>query len=107
MSALQSLGMLNREGMKACNQGKFEDALFKLNQALDIAEKTERHIQHVIVKNNMGLVYQLMGKPDQAKACFKLALQEAEAHMPLDSQPAKKIKQNLEALPGQTTPKAA
>ncbi len=107
MSALQTLEMLNREGMEACNQGRYEDALFKLNQALDIAEKTERHIQHVIIKNNMGLVYQIMGKTGQAEVCFKLALHEAETHMPPESLPLKKVRRNLETLLDKTTSKAA
>ncbi|WP_319541847.1 tetratricopeptide repeat protein [uncultured Pseudodesulfovibrio sp.] len=73
MSLLRQLGLLNREGMKACNEGKLDDALFQLIQADRMAKEMDSRLHEAKIRNNIGLVHQVSGKKDEASACFKLA----------------------------------
>ncbi|QJB55512.1 tetratricopeptide repeat protein [Pseudodesulfovibrio sp. zrk46] len=77
MSRLRTLGILNREGMKAANAGRVADAMFQLAQAAQIAETMDSPLHMAKVRNNIGLVNQQAGKFDEAKACFLLAEQSA------------------------------
>jgi len=77
MSRLKKLGLLNREGMKACNAGRNEDALFQLTQAGDIASSMKSPLHEAKVRNNIGLVHQMSGNIDEALACFRLAERSA------------------------------
>ena len=77
MSRLKKLGMLNREGMKACNSGRSEDAMFQLIQADSIARSLKSPLHEAKVRNNIGLVHQLSGNIDEALACFRLAERSA------------------------------
>jgi len=73
MSQLRQLGLLNREGMKACNEGKLDDALFQLIQADRLAKSMDSRLHEAKVRNNIGLVHQISGKEEEALACFRLA----------------------------------
>lgn len=77
MSRLKKLGLLNREGMKAVNEGKLDDAMFQLIQANRIARDLASPLHEAKVRNNIGLVHQVSGKIDEAKACFRLAEKSA------------------------------
>lgn len=73
MSRLQKIGMLNREGMKACNAGKNDDALFQLIQADALTQSMKSPLQQAKVRNNIGLVHQVSGNREEALTCFRLA----------------------------------
>lgn len=77
MSRLKKLGMLNREGMKAANAGKVDDAMFQLLQADRIARDMKSPLHEAKVRNNIGLIHQVSGKIDEALACFRLAEKSA------------------------------
>jgi len=77
MSRLKKLGMLNREGMKAVNGGRVDDAMFQLIQADRIARDMESPLHEAKVRNNIGLIHQVSGKFDEAFACFRLAEKSA------------------------------
>ncbi|BCS88485.1 tetratricopeptide repeat protein [Pseudodesulfovibrio sediminis] len=73
MSQLHQLGMLNREGMKAFNDGRSDDALFQLIQADRLAKSMDMPLHEAKVRNNIGLVHQGSGNIEEALACFRLA----------------------------------
>ncbi|NDV20415.1 tetratricopeptide repeat protein [Pseudodesulfovibrio sp. JC047] len=77
MSLLRQLGLFNREGMKACNDGKMANALFQLVQADRLAKEMGSVLHEAKVRNNMGLVHQVSGKTEEALACFELAAHRA------------------------------
>lgn len=77
MTRLKRLGMLNRAGMEAFNEGRMEDALFQLVQADQLARSLESPLHEAKVRNNIGLVHQGTGDHDKAMACFKLAARYA------------------------------
>lgn len=77
MSKLKILGMLNRAGMNAFNEGRTEDALFQLIQADRLAKSMESPLHEAKVRNNIGLVHQGAGNAEEAKACFRLAARNA------------------------------
>lgn len=73
MNYLKKLGMLNREGMKAFNTGRLDNAMFQLLQASHIARDMKSPLHEAKVRNNIGLVHQVTGNTDEALACFRLA----------------------------------
>jgi hypothetical protein len=73
MSTLQQLGILNREGMRACNEGRPGDALFQLTQADSLARSMNSPLHEAKVRNNMALVYQMSGKYEEARVSFRIA----------------------------------
>ncbi len=77
MSELMILGMLNREGMKAFNAGRSDDAMFHLIQADRLARSMKSPLHEAKVRNNIGLVHQGDGKAEEARACFRLAAMHA------------------------------
>jgi hypothetical protein len=77
MSRLKKLGLLNREGMKACNAGRNDDALFQLTQAGQLASSMKSPLHEAKVRNNIGLVHQISGNMDEALICFRLAEKSA------------------------------
>lgn len=107
MSRLQKLGMLNREGMKACNSGRNEDALFQLIQADSIARSLKSPLHEAKVRNNIGLVHQLSGNNEEALACFRLAKRSAVAGAGTDTKLHRVIVRNLTRLESIVQGKAA
>ncbi|WP_272699218.1 tetratricopeptide repeat protein [Desulfovibrio sp. Fe33] len=77
MSSLKKLGMLNREGMRACNEGRPGDALFQLTQADSLARSLNSPLHEAKVRNNMGLVYQVSGKYEEARVSYRIAASRA------------------------------
>lgn len=73
MSNLKKLGTLNREGMRACNEGRPGDALFQLTQADSLARAMNSPLHEAKVRNNMALVYQMSGKYEEARVSFRIA----------------------------------
>lgn len=73
MSLLRRLGMLNRAGMRAFNEGRYNDAMFQLMQAKSIARQMESPLHEAKVRNNIGLVHQGAGNIDDALESFRLA----------------------------------
>jgi len=98
MSGLKKLGILNREGMKACNQGRLEDAMFQLVQAGLIAKKMDSPLHEAKVRNNIGLVHQLTGDFDGARASFRLAQHFAVKGAGKGNSLEKTISRNLNRL---------
>ena len=74
MSQLKKIGMLNREGMAACNAGRIEDAPCSSSpQAERMARRLKSPLHEAKLRNNIGLVHQMAGNRDEALVCFRLA----------------------------------
>ncbi|CCH48874.1 hypothetical protein [Pseudodesulfovibrio piezophilus] len=98
MSSLHRLGMFNREGMKAFNNGQVEDALFQLAQANRIARQMGSPLHEAKVRNNLGLVHQSAGNEEEALVCFRLAAKSAVKGAGIDNSLHKVISRNLSRL---------
>ncbi len=107
MSRLKKLGMLNREGMKACNSGRNEDALFQLVQADSIARSLKSPLHEAKIRNNIGIVHQLSGNREEALVCFRLAKKAVIAGAGTNNNLHKVIVRNLTRLENATERKAA
>lgn len=77
MNKLLTLGMFNRQGMKAFNEGRYADAIFQLEQAAMIASQMESPLHTAKVCNNMGLVHMGNGRKVDALSSFLKAEEAA------------------------------
>ena len=98
MSQLKKIGMLNREGMAACNAGRIEDALFQLTQAERMARHLKSPLHEAKLRNNIGLVHQVSGNREEALVCFRLAERRAAEGGGAGNPLQRIIARNLERL---------
>lgn len=73
MHQLKEIGRLNREGMAACNEGRIQDALKRLDEAGRMARALDHPLHEAKVRNNLGLVQQVAGRFAEAEASFRHA----------------------------------
>lgn len=107
MSTLKQLGLLNRQGMRACNEGRCGDALFQLTQADRLARSMASPLHEAKVRNNMGLVYQMSGKYEEARVCFRIAADRAVDGAGEGNVLHRTISRNLDNLRAQGKSRAA
>ena len=98
MSTLNRMNELNNEAMRASNEGRKDDALFKLVQASRMAKALVLPVQEAVIRNNMGIVHQAAGDLNEARSCFRLAGRLAREYVPGDHPILKAIDGNLEKL---------
>lgn len=98
MSRLKQLGILNRAGMVAFNEGRTDDALFQLVQANQLARAMESPLHEAKVRNNIGLVHQGVGNHAEALTCFRLAARNAVRGAGKENSLHKVITRNLTRL---------
>lgn len=98
MSTYERMYMLNREAMQASNEGRKDDALFKLVQASRMAKALALPAQEAALRNNMGIVHQAAGDFDEAKSCFRIAGRIAGEQSPDDAKLLASIAGNLGKL---------
>ena len=68
------IGRLNVEAMAASKQGRFQEALQRLQQALAISKEIQQSDWEAVTLNNIGRVYQNQGEYSQALSFYLLAL---------------------------------
>jgi hypothetical protein len=107
MSKLKKLGALNREGMRACNEGRPGDALFQLTQADGLARSMNAPLHEAKVRNNMALVYQMSGKYEEARVSFRIAADRAVAGGGEGNVLHRIIQRNLDSLTALANVRAA
>ena len=98
MSLLRKLGMLNRQGMKAFNSGKNDDALFQLVQAERLARSMKSPLHEAKVRNNIGLIHQETGNVEAAMVSFRVAAEQAALGAGPGTNLHKTIRRNLTRL---------
>ena len=87
-----------REGMDALNQGRPQDALAKLQDALKVAQNVGSSIHQAKIRNNLALTFQALGLIDQAAKNYALALYLVEDRIGPDNHLYRSIRQNLQTL---------
>jgi len=73
MHQLKKIGLLNREGMDAFNDGRTDVALNRLLEAWGLARELGQPLHEAKVGNNIGLVHQAAGRHHEAETCFREA----------------------------------
>lgn len=79
MCAMGSVGRLNRNGMEACRRGQFDEAEEHLLTALELAQSAGGRCTTIKIHNNLGIVYELRGRPGRATHHYGTALKLLEA----------------------------
>lgn len=100
MTTLKRLGTLNRAGMDACREERYEDALFQLTQAERMARLLESPLHEAKVRNNMGIVHQLSGRDDEALKCYRLAERMVREQAGTDNGLYRSIARNMKGARG-------
>lgn len=95
MNDLMRMAMLNREGMGACREGRLDDALFQLTQALQTARAMKMPLLEAKVLNNLGLVHRLRDETAEAEARLREALALLSRELGEEAGFTKAIKRNL------------
>ncbi len=98
MCACKAIGALNREGMKACNEGRLDEAVVLLRRAVDQARSMGAATYEAKLRNNLGLVFCVSGQPREAESHLRLALAQVERRVGRDNTLYARIERNLEAV---------
>ena len=95
MSTSQRMNELSRDAMQASNEGRHDDALFKLLQAGRMAKALSLPIQEAAIRNNMSIVHQMAGNMDEARSCLRIAARLLNGASPGENHIAASIAANL------------
>ena len=98
MPELIAIGRYNRQAMRAANSGNTAEALLRLAMAMRLAREADRPLLEALSKDNMGLAYQMAGRPEEAAACFRIALGLALDHAEEGHPLCRCIRNNLSRL---------
>ena len=98
MSPSERMSELNRDAMQASNEGRHEDALFKLLQADRMAKALTQPMQEAAIRNNMSIVHQMAGNMDEARSCLRMAARLVHGAAPAENHVAASIAANLVRL---------
>jgi Flp pilus assembly protein TadD len=92
------IGRLNRNGMAACGQGRYDEAASLLGQAVVIAGSLGLTMFEAKLRNNLGLVMLLKGDPAGAADNFTRARTGVAARIGTDNHLHARIERNLAAV---------
>ena len=98
MCACKTIGLLNTEGMKACNEGRMDEAVTLLRRAVDQARAMGAATYEAKLRNNLGLVFCLSGQPREAESHLRLALAQVERRVGRGNRLYAHIERNLAAV---------
>lgn len=96
MCLANAVGKLNRQGMEFSNQGKYQEALTLLRQALQVCQEGEFKTYEVKILNNIGLVLHMEKKFSEAALFFEEALNKSQGLNKCGGYLADKIRKNKE-----------
>ncbi|WP_432736078.1 tetratricopeptide repeat protein [Maridesulfovibrio sp. FT414] len=74
MCGFSQVWQLSREGMEACNKGDFFTAENNLRTAIALAKCKSKKIHRATMYNNLGVVYQMSGKVQDALEAYSTAV---------------------------------
>jgi Flp pilus assembly protein TadD len=100
MCAASAIGRLNKTGMAACEQGRYDEAAALLGQAVVIAGSLGLDMFEAKLRNNLGLVMHLKGDPAGAVDNFTRARTGVAARIGTDNPLHASIERNLAAARG-------
>ncbi|GFK96054.1 hypothetical protein NNJEOMEG_03928 [Fundidesulfovibrio magnetotacticus] len=90
-----ALTRLNREGMAACQAGDYGVAERLLEKGIDLANRCGSKMYVAKLRNNLGLVHLLAGRPLDASGQFWQALELVEGKLGRDNPLFRRIEGNL------------
>lgn len=91
----KALTRLNREGMEACQTGRFDQASSLLSQGIDLARRSGTSMYEAKLRNNLGLVHLLAKRQGDAAEEFGRALALVEGKLGRENPLFRKIEGNL------------
>lgn len=74
MPELQAIASYNRQALRISRDGRKDQALLLLANALRLAREIERPMLESLSKHNMGLIFRQAGQDAEAAVCFRVAL---------------------------------
>ncbi len=77
----KALTRYNRQGMSACQAGNLEEAAGLLGQGVALAKKCGVNMYEAKLRNNLGLVFTLMQRPQDADREFGEALRLVDSKL--------------------------
>lgn len=98
MCAAKMIGLMNKEGMRACNEGRLEEALDLLQRAVNQARLLGVVMYEAKLRNNLGLVFGMSGRAWEARVHLRLALAQVEGRIGRDNRLYGRIEKNLRAV---------
>lgn len=100
MCACKAIGVYNKRGMEAFRQGRMDDALNDLKEAVRLAVMQGGTLHAAKIRNNLALVLQASGHQEQAKRELREALAAVEMRIGRDNKLYGVIFRNISALSG-------
>lgn len=79
-SLLKLIGQLSRSGMKAGNEGDFQNAFLNLEDALSLSRELDKKCLEAKLLNNLGILHTLSGRWDRALAVYDQSLTLVSDH---------------------------
>lgn len=80
MPELQAIASYNRQALRVSRDGRKDQALLLLANALRLAREIERPMLESLAKHQMGRIFLQAGQQAEAAACFRIALSLADQH---------------------------
>ena len=78
MCNCQKIGNANKKGMQSFNEGRLDDAVSELQEAITLAGSLGTPIHEAKIRTNLALVLEFRGLTDAAKAQLRRALEQVE-----------------------------
>lgn len=79
-SLLKLIGQLSRTGMKAGNEGDFQNAFLNLEDALSLSRDLDKKCLEAKLLNNLGILHTLNGRWDRAMSVYDQSLTLVSDH---------------------------
>lgn len=74
MCGISRVLKINRQAMEAANNGNYELAVSKMNEALSLIQCESKKAHKAKLYMNLALIYNMFEKTDESKKSYKLAI---------------------------------
>ncbi|GAB6175290.1 hypothetical protein JCM16814_01810 [Desulfobaculum senezii] len=98
MNPIMEMGQLNRQGMRACQDGDLKNAEFLLRQALMRSRACTSPLPGAKVRHNLALILIMQGRTDEARSLLAQALDTVTQTGLTKTRFHERIRSNLEGL---------
>ncbi|GAB6036049.1 hypothetical protein JCM15519_06080 [Fundidesulfovibrio butyratiphilus] len=98
MCACKAISVYNKRGMEAFRQGRIDDALNDLEEAIRLAAMRGGPMHVAKIRNNLALVLQASGRREQARQELGTALIEVEGRIGRNNKLYDVISRNMAAV---------
>lgn len=98
MCTYKAISIYNKRGMEAYRQGRIDDALSDLEEAVRLAFFRGVPVHAAKLRNNLALVLLASGRREQARKELRTALDEVERRIGRDNKLYGVIERNMSAV---------